>query len=271
MLFRSFHDRGVLDIALQLAQRLQFNHIVIGGDTIDANEWSDKFIKEPEFYWTTKPALLELSWFFGRLRVAAPHAKIDVIEGNHCIRLSHAVIKYLPAAYQLRPDTQVEYSSPISLPALTGMRQMNITWIGGYPNAVVWLADGLAAVHGDVARGNPGATAWALIEKATHSTIFGHIHRREIVSRTIDDHHGIRTITGACPGCMCRVDGVVPGHNPRRQNWQQGIGVAYHTDKKLISYDIIPIENGKAYYQGNHYRARDGWVEQLRAATDWEF
>ena len=42
-----FHDRGVLDVALQITWQINPDTVVINGDWLDMSEWSDKFTREP--------------------------------------------------------------------------------------------------------------------------------------------------------------------------------------------------------------------------------
>lgn len=57
-----FHDRRVLDLALQVLQAERFDAVLLIGDCLDMSEWSLKYVAEPEFYWTTQPALIEWAW-----------------------------------------------------------------------------------------------------------------------------------------------------------------------------------------------------------------
>ncbi len=106
-----FHDRRVLDLALQIAQTEQIDHISFGGDCLDLSEWSSKFLPEPEFYWTTQPALLELAWWFTQFRLAQPHAEIKKLEGNHDKRMPLLIASNMKQAYQLR--AVMSYTCPL--------------------------------------------------------------------------------------------------------------------------------------------------------------
>ena len=66
-------------------------------------------------------------------------------------------------------------------------------------------------------------------------------------------------------GCLCRVDGKVPGVKAR-QNWQQAIGFVEYL--KTGEHTITPIEivSGRAIFRGKMYEARDR-LDDLRRDT----
>ena len=75
-----------------------------------------------------------------------------------------------------------------------------------------WITPQLKVIHGNkVASG--GSTAHKYLGTEKVSTVFGHVHRREWAERTREDHDGPKTIMAASPGCLARIDGVVPATN----------------------------------------------------------
>ena len=267
-----FHDRRALDVALQIAGRNKFDHIIWLGDLLDSAEWSDKFQTEPEFYWTTQPAICEAAWWLGRFKQSAPHAKHTALEGNHDIRPEHSIIRSMKQAYRLRPARQMHAPHALSMEHLLGLAGLGVEWVGGYPEAVAYIEDMFAATHGDVVNGTPGGTAWKMAQRWDMPVVFGHIHRRETATRTIYERDGIREIMAFTPGCMCRIDGVVPGHK-RGQHWQQGIGVVEFKSSLEPQFSLIPIHDGQALYNGKHYKSRpeDEILQALDAGTDWKY
>jgi len=262
----TFHDRFALTATLALIDSLDVDVIVIVGDILDLAEWSDKFIRSPEMYNTTQPAIVEAAWFFSQLREIAPDADIYYLEGNHEARMTRAINKQIPAAYGLtRPHSDLPV---LSVPNLLGLDQIGIEYIGDYPKGEVWISENLRAVHGSVVRAKSGATATAVLDAGTQaSTLFGHVHRRELASRTLVDHNGPRTISAFCPGCLCKIDGTVPGRGV--PNWQNGLGVV-DFDPTFVAITPVPIEQGVAMYNGSCYEGWD-YVDRLRADTDFTF
>jgi len=68
----NFHDRDFLSVAIELARDTQPDDITLLGDNMDLPDWSDKFTRSPEFYFTTQPAINELAWWLAQLRLACP-------------------------------------------------------------------------------------------------------------------------------------------------------------------------------------------------------
>lgn len=254
-----FHDRRALSVALKLLAAIRPDRVVWLGDLLDLPDWSDRFIRSPEFYWATQPAILEASWWLAQCRLAAPDAEIDALEGNHDKRLQDALVAHLPAAYELRPTSQMELPPQMSVPHLLDLDGMGIAYHGAYPDGEVWLNPRLLAIHGDVARSGLGATVTALLKKHDVTVVQGHIHRIELLARASYAGRGQGTlILGMSPGCLCRLDGAVPGHSPRTQNWQQGIGVGFY-DPEGDEHAVYPVSivDGRAVYNGATFEADD--------------
>ena len=264
-----FHDRRALDIALQMAASNDWDTIVIAGDILDLAEWSDKFVRTPEMFFTTQPAIIEAAWFVSQLRSLAPDAEIAVIEGNHDMRLLRLLLTHMNQAYGLRPADRIEDFPAMSVPGLLGLQGLGVEWVGDYPNGERWIGDEVAAIHGHKARNKSGATATAVVEDNDFSTVFGHVHRIELATRTIWSRSGPRQVFAFTPGCLCRTDGVVPGVTAKA-NWQQGIGIVqYNTDGTASPIPVF-INDGRAVYQEQAYKGRD-YVTRLRKDTKWSF
>lgn len=252
-----FHDRRALDVALQIAGAWAFDRVAWLGDLIDLAEWSDKFFRSPEMLYTTQAAVVESSWWMARFRAAQPTAKMDAIEGNHDGRMPIAVGTHLAASYNLKPADELDLPPALSVPRLLALHKYNIEWVGDYPNGRIWLNRSLALLHGDIARANPVDTAKAYLDKVDHSLVFGHIHAEVRALKNLDGRAGSRRIVAVCPGCLCRIDGVVPGHN-KTQNWSQGVAVAYYDpDGDFHALETITIEDGLAVWGGKIFEAGD--------------
>lgn len=262
-----FHDRLALDVALQIVEACRPDVIVLGGDILDLPDSTDKFIRSPEYYWNTQPAVIEVHWWLTQLWQAAPKAEIHLEEGNHEKRLGDSVITHLQAVYKLHPATELDAPPALSVPGLLDLEGLGIHWAGGYPNERVWLNDGLACIHGDVARKGSGDTAKVLAQ-ADWSCVFGHIHRREMATRSIHSRFGARTVSAFSPGCLCRVDGSVPGSSDDEQ-WQQGLAVIDY-DERAFTVTLVPIEEGRGVWNGQVFCGRER-TEELREDTGWGF
>lgn len=262
------HDRLAMSIVMQIAQKHDFDAVTYLGDFVDLSEWSDKFLVQPEFYWATQPAFIECSWYFAQLKSALEKAKHAVLQGNHELRFHDKVVRHMKAAYQLKPATELELDEPMSVQRMIGMDTLGIDYIDGYPNNEIYHGDYLRCIHGSVALQGYNASVNKMTANASISTVFGHIHRLEFVVKTVDDIDGVRYVTMASPGCLCRIDYTVPGHK-RGTNWNQGFGVA-HFGGKNPQIELIPVRNGKALYNGIEYTGYD-YVEELKKDSGWDF
>lgn len=250
-----FHDRRVLDIALHIAQDVSVDSIYMIGDCLDLSMWSTKYTPEPEFYWTTMPALIEWAWWLLQFRQAAPDAEINQHEGNHDKRMPIAILAYMKEAYQLRAVNELDLPPALSVPKLLALHELKVRYIEHYPDDAFWINRNVVVEHGSTVRGGAGDTAKAVVSKTTYTTIFGHIHRREMVSRRIATRDGFANQTAICPGCACHVDGRVPGSS-MKDNWQNGLAIIEYTDE---TENIIPVavNDGVAVFGGKVYKGRD--------------
>jgi hypothetical protein len=255
-----FHSRRALDLVLQVAELEQPERIDMLGDGADLPMWTDKFTRDVEFYFTTQPAVLEFHWFLRRLREACPDARIRLFEGNHDKRMRDALSNNLREACELRAADEMHLPPALSPEKLLALDRLGIEWIGEYPNGEEWLGD-LRLSHGAVARANPGDTAKAVATKSDVHEAFGHVHRLELVSRRVHTREEDRTVTAMCPGCTCRIDGVVPGAK-KSHDWQQGLALVSYTETGFAPM-FAEIQGGQVIWRDQVLVARD-WLAALR-------
>lgn len=244
------HDRDAMNVALQIASFIQADRIVMLGDNLDLAEMSTKYLTTPEFYFTTQASIVELAWWLGKFRSVNFNTKIDYLAGNHEFRLEKYLNEKAIHAYGLKPATRTNGSSAISVEGLLGLNDLDIEY-HPYPSGKVALNSNLVCIHGEVAKGQSGATVSEVVKSARVSTIQGHIHRHEIATKTTyDAFDNALEVTAASFGCLCSIDpGKVPGMK-HLQNWQQGVGVVWYEDNGLEQFrvEFIPIIKGRAIY-----------------------
>lgn len=245
-----YHDEVAMDAIAQVAEELAPDKTVIIGDYIDWSGWSDKYIIRPEFYFTAQPALLAGAKYLGRLRKAT-RGDMFFLEGNHDQRVENQMIKHLSAAYKLRPGDDIHAPAVMSIDNLLGLSRMGIQFVGSYPDSEVWINDTTKVIHGFKVRSETGKTASSVVKDANENVIFGHIHRRELASKTIATRTGYKTVTAFCPGCLCHVDGRVPG-SKKTDQWQQGSAIVWYNNDRMA---IVPLDifNGTTIYDGRLY------------------
>jgi hypothetical protein len=181
--------------------------------------------------------------------------------------MENAIKTHLRAAYGLRPADEMHLPAALTPKRLLALDKLAIEWVGEYPDGEDWLNDDLRLVHGDIAKSTPGATARYYTDKRDVSTIYGHIHRREMVARTVYRRGQVQTITALCPGCLCRVDGVVPGKKAK-QNWQQGLAIVDYDEQRHTAYPV-EIRDGVCLWDGKRIEGRDRLADLRRDAPDW--
>lgn len=263
----AFHDRLALDACLQIAQVVAPDDIFFLGDVMDFASWQDKFIREPGFYATTQPALIEAAYMIRQFKEIA-RSRTSYIEGNHDVRPERAVMLHLVDAYELRAADQLELPAVMSIDHLLGLQRMGVDYLTGYPDGEIWINQHARLIHGDKVRSQPGQTASAVVRDAHETTVFGHIHRREMATKTIVERDRTRLIQAYCPGCLCHVDGRVPG-STRRAQWQQGAAVIWYDDESC-SITPIDIENGRAFFNGHVFEGKD-YTRELVKQTGWTY
>jgi hypothetical protein len=152
----------------------------------------------------------------------------------------------------------------MSIPYLLRLDEIGVEYIDAYPAGAYWLTENLRAIHGNKVRSG-GSTAAAYTNADPHiSTIFGHVHRQELQSKTVFNRDGAIKSVAVSPGCLCRVDGAVPSVNGSThidgksaqyfENWQQGVTVVTIEDNQAF-FELVQINNGVAYFRGQKFKS----------------
>jgi hypothetical protein len=197
------------------------------------------------------------------IRRAAPGARVVWIAGNHEERLPRYLIDNAAAAFGLRRGNIPDAWPVLSVPYLCRLDDYGVEYLSGYPTGCVWITPKLRVIHGDrVASGGSTAHKYLATEKV--SVVYGHIHRIETAYRTREDFDGPSTVMAASPGCLARIDGVVPSTRggtdldgrplTRHEDWQQGLAVVpYDSNSGRFTYEQVPIFDGQAFWRGKVY------------------
>ena len=246
-----YHDRKSLDLVQQINKDTQPNEILIIGDMLDCPEASDKFIKKPEYYFTFQPAIIEFAYFLSKLRYNNPKANITYMLGNHEQRVRNSIINNLIYAYDLR-----KFNSDIpimSFKNLLDIEKLRINIMEDYPNSEYWINDNLKAIHGEF------TSIKKELDVSKVSTIMGHLHRVEELSKTTKERYGNTVIRVASIGCLCDVTGKVPGSSSR-PNWQKGICLVKSLENYFNLYHYF-INGNKLLFDGQLYQGEDNTEE----------
>jgi len=256
------HDEQAISVALQIVKAVKPAMVVMVGDNLDAPEFG-KYRLTPAFQRTMQAAIDRATTLCAEVRDAAPDAEIVWLAGNHEERLPNYLLDNASAAFGLRRGNVPESWPVLSIPYLCRMDEFGVDYRSGYPAGHVWINQRLRVIHGDkVASG--GSTAHKYLATEKTSVIYGHIHRREWAERTREDWDGAKTVMAASPGCLARIDGVVPSTKQgtdldgrplkRMEDWQSGCAVVtYEPGDGRFVYEQVAIHDGWAQYRGKDY------------------
>lgn len=217
-----YHDEDLLDQVIEFTSWLHPDEIVLLGDLLDLAEFTDKFVLNPQAVNTTQKSINECAKFLANLRSLCSEVPITLLEGNHEYRMSSQLRKYLMALAGLKPANS---DVPISIATFLNLTDLGVKYVDGWPENYVQIND-VRILHGDLLGSNPGQTVSKMLDKYEQSTVFGHTHHREYAETTVwsDKILDYKTIFSYSPGCLCRVDGSVPGSSASN-GWRQGIGI----------------------------------------------
>jgi len=256
-----FHDDQALSLFNQLVEIENPEQVILAGDIIDLPE-QGRWGQELGFAGTTQAAIDRTYEWLHNLRSRTSGA-IHMIEGNHDKRLQNFVETNAVSAFGLKRAGWPDEWPVMSIPYLMRLAELDITYYDAYPNAHVWVNNILRAEHGTKANSR-GSTAQKYLDDTPHiSRIVGHSHRQEIVQRTTWDRMGRIMSQVVNPGCLCRVDGAVPGANTsigargnvavQYEDWQQGAAIIRYTDDKFFS-ELVQFDQGMTVYHGQELR-----------------
>lgn len=242
-----YHDRTAIDLTIGLIDYIQPDEVIILGDMLDISEGSAKFLKEPEFYFTTQSSITEMSFVLQRIRsVVNPECKVIYLSGNHETRLKNYAYENMAFAYTLKVPHK-DYSI-MSLRNLLCLDDLGIEFYENYPSDSYWINDNLRAVHGEYINLNKE------LANSRISTIQGHKHSIEKKFKTSHGRDGIEKMFVESVGCLCKIDGSVPGKS--QPDWQQGILVVNTVDKYFDTHALV-YHNGKTIYDNRVFTGRD--------------
>jgi predicted phosphodiesterase len=262
--WESFHDDAAINVALQIIAAEDPDQTVVMGDILDLTQQS-KYTQEFGFARTTQMSIDATTEFTAQLR-AATSGQIVYIEGNHDKRMQNFVEANALAAFGLRKGGMPESWPVMSIPYLLRLDEYGVIYKDAYPNSHWWINDKLRCEHGTKSNSR-GSTSAAYLSETPHlSRAHGHSHRLEVQSRTTYDRLGKIRNLGINPGCLCKVDGTVPGvgsaigadgtSSTHYENWQQGLVVVRYREGDDFFVDgLVQIDDGFTIYGGQEFSA----------------
>lgn len=244
-----FHDEQALSLSLKVAEEIDPGIVVIMGDFLDFPELS-RFQTEPDTRQLIQPALDALSDYLHKLvESVSPGTPIYWLEGNHEMRLRNALLDlHAGALADVRPAN--ENGPPqMSVERLLHLKELGIEYVAPY-GTPLWLWD-VMLHHGYIVRGSGGKTVSSILGSTTHHHVVGHIHRRELASRSIVTPEGRKEVHAMSPGCLASLKrgGVPAGRGRPGVDWQHGLGVIYRCDN-ITHFHCIPVLDGVCVVNG---------------------
>lgn len=250
------HDRKAIDAVLQFTHHFQPDVIVLLGDMADFAQWSIRFPRQPALRQTTQPTINELYWQLAQFRSACPSARIVYTAGNHEERLNKYQVQNFDEGIGLTYANDKSEDPIFHMKRLLALDDLDIEYIGPY-NRDWWLWDRIRVHHGSIARNKGGATVTVRVADGDWSEVFGHIHRVELAQRRVRSPNGPKMITAMSPGCLCRVDGAVPGVT-KTPDWHHGVGLAYYDEETKIEHmHVLQIFDGRLIFNGQIFEGED--------------
>lgn len=273
------HDRVALDAVRQYVAWRKPDIMCYAGDYLD-NAALGRHDHDPLFKQTLTPSAWELGWFFTQMWMAmGGRGRHCLTPGNHDVRAHRMIASLIPelANYvgpgAIGPANTFEHllGNVIEQTNLEIARDKHL----GEEHGAGFMFWGDAEVPVFATHGRAlGATGVKLVEKilslgGDFHEVFGHAHKRAMASKSMRTRNGPKTITAACPGSMCHIDGRVPAQKNGKtvQNWQSGMVIGTNWRGKT-SLSLIPIEDGVLISpEGKVFVGQDR-SEEIAAAID---
>ena len=227
-----YQDDAAVNTVIKMARKFKPDNIIINGDLLDCNPLSH-FSKEPIEPAAFKAELDEACDVIADLQ---RYSRVWLVEGNHESRFYRYINDRAPELFGItsmremiaeRLDTPIEY-------IFTTPKESMMEW-----------GDDLLIGHWNVARKYTCYTAKALVERFQTNIVQAHTHRLGQYSLRAYK----RTIMGWEGGCLCDL-------NPKyvlNPNWSQGF-LVYTTYESGWGIEVVPIDDGVAYYRGEVYQ-----------------
>lgn len=248
------HDRKGIDAVIQLARSWQPDVVILLGDMLDLAAWSLKYPRPPKYRQTTSATINELYYDLCRIREACPNSEIVWLEGNHEARIQKALTELLPESIHLAPAGETQPA--LCIERLLHLEDLGIEYIKPFP-ADYWLWDCIQITHGE---GHGKGVTTKLAKTKSYSMVKGHGHGLELSCSRVETPHGSKNITVMQPGCLCRIDGAVPGISPR-PDWQHGVGFGILDEEGQEHLWASPIHEGRLYFEGKVYQGKENRQE----------
>lgn len=234
------HDPRVVDILYQVLDLVNPHLVVDHGDTADCEQIS-KHPKDPFNRIGLREEVCMVSEHHGTVHSLTPRAEHLWLLGNHEDRIRRLIWKMAEDRRAGELLTLDPIRDALEWGSLTGVDALG--WeIINYPKHKV-LNERLILCHGEVAKGESGASERAEYRKYGKGGISGHTHRIGFFGRR--DYNGVHGWWGL--GCCCKIRDDYTSF----PDWQQGFAVVtWNRDRSEYHVERVRIFDGVAYFRG---------------------
>lgn len=238
-----FQDNAALRIVQAIAEDTQPNFIFHKGDLLDCRHLS-RFSKDPNRKESQQDEIDMARAHLAAMRIASPHSRFILLEGNHEERLKRTLWELDGPAAVLASLTA--FKKAITWPVLLGLQELGIEFVPYGEQSKHSILPKFISKHGSVVRTKSGATASAEQSKYNKSGSSGHTHRLGAIWHRDSNGSHVWVETG----CTCLLD---PEYTVD-PDWQQGC-VFWTFDKRTgaATPELIFIHNGLAVFRGRTY------------------
>lgn len=227
-----YQDESLVSSALRFVRRVKPHRVVLLGDLVDFHSIS-RWNSAQERLDDLQDELDEAQDFLARLRKASGDAPIELVEGNHDLRMRTYVAENARALTSLR---SLKYEQ------LLGLQDHRVNY---YPGHGFLLRPNFVVKHGNMIRKGSGQSAKAEALAANASGISGHTHRL-----------GRYRLDGYAPlewweaGTLSRVDAPYVVGPP---DWEQGMVYGHFAKNGQYLLEALHTMDGKLFYGGRSY------------------
>lgn len=273
------HDRSALDVMVQVVDWLRPDTVGFVGDDLDLAEIS-KYPSGPGHQYTIQASLDEHHMLISRVRALVPEADIIEWAGNHDHRFQQALEDKVGALAQLgrAGETLADRKRAFTLRNLLRYDELGVITpspegelhdeCGEYDTPwPLFKADpdrSPLACHGT----SHSKTACEVLASTypDRSVAQGHVHKWRCINVSKPRLRRAQQVRWyATLGCLCHVDGRVPGFKGPR-DWQQGGAIVSHDLRTGESWiEQILIRAGQAIVRGRRFVGVDRTDDIARA------
>lgn len=238
-----FQDDSVLRIVQAIAEDMQPDFLVHGGDLLDCYSLS-AYDKDPSRKESLQDEIDQAREHLATMRVASPNSKFILLCGNHEDRLRRTLWNMEGPAATLGQLTA--FKKAMTWPSLLGLDELGIEFVDCNDQSKKRFLPKFILKHGTIVRKASGATAAAEQAKYNKSGSSGHTHRLGVIWHRDSNgsHVWIET------GCSCDVN---PSYctDP---DWQQGcLFLTFDPITGAVQPEPVFIHNGLGVFRGRTY------------------